>query len=126
MAAPVSQPVRSTLLDGNHAFPPLYACYLLRSKTKPNVTYIGSSPDPPRRLRQHNGEIAAGAVYTARCRPWEMQMIVYGYVIKGHRDVMVWLVDPPFFMIQLPEQVDGSSGESVWLYIYMVYYTCLH
>jgi structure-specific endonuclease subunit SLX1 len=78
MAAPASQPVRSTLLDGNHAFPPLYACYLLRSKTRPNVTYIGSSPDPPRRLRQHNGEITQGAVSTMKYRPWEMQMIVYG------------------------------------------------
>jgi hypothetical protein len=34
----------STLLDGNHVFPPFYACYLLRSKATPNSnrTYVGA------------------------------------------------------------------------------------
>ncbi|ODN94165.1 hypothetical protein L198_05016 [Cryptococcus wingfieldii CBS 7118] len=70
----------STLLDGNHTFPALYVCYLLRSKASPqsNRTYVGSTPDPPRRIRQHNGELKQGAWATSKFRPWEMQMIVYG------------------------------------------------
>ncbi|WWC62129.1 uncharacterized protein I303_104720 [Kwoniella dejecticola CBS 10117] len=70
----------STLLNGNHVYPPFYACYLLRSKATANSnrTYVGSTPNPPRRIRQHNGELKQGAWKTSKHRPWEMQMIVYG------------------------------------------------
>lgn len=64
---------------------------------KPFRTYIGSTPDPPRRIRydsvlhldpadeliglnrQHNGELTQGAWKTSKKRPWVMQMIVHGF-----------------------------------------------
>lgn len=47
---------RSTLL--NHTLAPHYACYLLKSTNpKRSATYIGSTPDPPRRIKQHNGTV---------------------------------------------------------------------
>lgn len=61
-----------------------YGCYLLES-CKPGFkhrTYIGFTMDPRRRLRQHNGEIAAGAWKTKRWRPWRMVLCVWGFPHK--------------------------------------------
>lgn len=80
------QPSRmpSTSSVDSHVVPPFYACYLLRSYATPSSTrtYIGSTPDVRRRKRQHNGELSQGAVKTQRGRPWEMQMIVWGFPSK--------------------------------------------
>ncbi|RUP46083.1 hypothetical protein BC936DRAFT_147375 [Jimgerdemannia flammicorona] len=58
-----------------------YCCYLLRSK-KPgykNHAYVGSTPNPIRRLRQHNGELTQGALKTSKKRPWEIVLLVHGF-----------------------------------------------
>ncbi|KAJ1921384.1 Slx4p interacting protein [Mycoemilia scoparia] len=58
-----------------------YCCYLLRS-LKPgchSYAYVGSTPNPVLRLRQHNGEVSAGAKKTVSKRPWEMIALVYGF-----------------------------------------------
>lgn len=65
-----------------HTIPPFYACYFLRSLASPGITYIGSTPAPPRRKRQHNGDLTQGAHKTSRARPWEMECIVYGFPSK--------------------------------------------
>lgn len=65
-----------------HTIPPFYACYFLRSLSTPGTTYIGSTPAPPRRKRQHNGHLTQGAYKTSRARPWEMECIVYGFSSK--------------------------------------------
>ena len=50
VVAGVANP-RSTVL--NHTMPPFYACYLLKTvNPKRSATYIGSTPDPPRRIKQ--------------------------------------------------------------------------
>lgn len=61
--------------------PALYTVYVLRSTMRHASIYIGSTPHPPRRLRQHNGDLPGGAVRTSRktLRPWEMIVVVTGF-----------------------------------------------
>lgn len=64
--------------------PAFYACYLLRSTIRHASLYIGSTPDPARRLAQHNGAAKGGAKRTARgnLRPWEMVLLVEGFMSR--------------------------------------------
>ncbi|KAI8601610.1 hypothetical protein EDD21DRAFT_374010 [Dissophora ornata] len=61
-----------------------YCCYLLASTVSRFKThgYVGSTPDPIKRLRQHNGDLTQGAKKTSKKRPWKMVMLVYGFPTK--------------------------------------------
>jgi len=50
-----------------------------RGKTLPGFHYVGMTTDPNRRLRQHNGEISGGGIYTSKHRPWVLKAIFGPY-----------------------------------------------
>jgi predicted GIY-YIG superfamily endonuclease len=58
-----------------------------------NCTYAGVSPDPVRRLRQHNGEIKGGAKYTTSKGPgWKHICLVKGFQDKIQSMQFEWAV----------------------------------
>ena len=57
------------------------------------ATYAGVSPDPIRRLRQHNNEIKGGAKYTtARAPGWKHVCLVKGFHNKIQALQFEWAV----------------------------------
>lgn len=48
-----------------------------QGRLRPGFFYVGSTTEPPRRLRQHNGEIQGGGRFTSQWRPW-VPMALYG------------------------------------------------
>tara|TARA_B100001093_G_C26222181_1_gene756629 strand:- start:78 stop:482 length:405 start_codon:yes stop_codon:yes gene_type:complete len=58
-----------------------------------NCTYAGVSPDPIRRLRQHNGEIKGGAKYTtSKGAGWKHVCLVKGFQDKIQCMQFEWAV----------------------------------
>ena len=47
----------------------MYYVYILRSKTHPAQTYIGSTSDLKKRLAEHN---AGKSIHTNKFQPWEL------------------------------------------------------
>ncbi|MBW0470245.1 hypothetical protein O181_009960 [Austropuccinia psidii MF-1] len=105
----------STLSPGSHLYCSFYACYLLRSYYNGKVnqrTYIGSTPNPPRRIRQHNGQLKGGAHRTKSFRPWEMELICYGFPSKLIALQFEWVWNTPYKSRHLQFQ-QPSSNQSI-------------
>ena len=57
--------------------------YGRRGKQLPGFFYVGCTTAPPRRLRQHNGEIKGGGKYTSKHRPWEPRALYGPYTCQS-------------------------------------------
>ncbi|KAL1680464.1 hypothetical protein EV122DRAFT_207669 [Schizophyllum commune] len=103
-----TQPLTSRSSLVAHTYPSFYACYLLKSiqKSTSKATYIGSTPNPPRRISRFAGELTQGAWKTKRGRPWIMQLIVHGFPSKLAALQFEWAWQHPHLSRHLK---DGSG-----------------
>lgn len=71
-----------------------FHCYLLRSldPLHPNLSYIGYTTNPYRRLRQHNGCLKSGGARRTRRkgRPWEFVTIISGFTTSKQALQFEW------------------------------------
>ena len=67
--------------------------YFLRDSSG-RRTYVGASPDPVRRLRQHNGELSGGGAPAAG-RPWRILLVVRGFSSKSDALAFEWAWQKP-------------------------------
>ncbi|KAK0629547.1 structure-specific endonuclease subunit SLX1 [Bombardia bombarda] len=84
--------------------PALYTVYILRSTVRHASLYIGSTPNPPRRLSQHNGVVRGGAVRTSKgsLRPWEMVGLVSGFPSMVAALKFEWALTNPHLSMHIP------------------------
>jgi predicted GIY-YIG superfamily endonuclease len=59
----------------------MWFCYILRNiePAYKKMTYIGSTNNPLRRIRQHNKELVGGAKYTSGKGVWEIYALLTGF-----------------------------------------------
>ena len=78
--------VDTNAVDTNTEPPWLF--YIVHNK---GCTYAGVSPDPVKRLRKHNGELAGGAKYTLSKGPgWEHVCLISGFQTKTQALQFEW------------------------------------
>ncbi|KAK0619000.1 hypothetical protein B0T14DRAFT_518384 [Immersiella caudata] len=84
--------------------PALYTVYILRSTVRHTSLYIGSTPNPPRRLSQHNGVSKGGAARTSKgnLRPWEMVGLLSGFPSMVAALKFEWALTNPHLSLHIP------------------------
>lgn len=76
------------VVDTNVVVAEPWLFYIVHNK---GCTYAGVSPDPIKRLRKHNGEIAGGAKYTLSKGPgWEHVCLISGFHTKTQALQFEW------------------------------------
>ncbi|KAJ5333837.1 uncharacterized protein N7506_007620 [Penicillium brevicompactum] len=95
--------------------PAYYCCYLLRSTVRHASLYIGSTPNPIRRLPQHNGVAKGGAKRTARdkLRPWEMCLVVEGFMTRVGALQFEWAWQHPERSRHLEPEDEGKTKVNI-------------
>lgn len=85
---------------------PMPNCVYILGNAK-GRTYIGFTNNPPRRIRQHNGEIKGGARKTRLGRPWEMILFVHGFSTSTQALQFEWAWQHPTQSRFLKGALDG-------------------
>ncbi|KAF4227529.1 hypothetical protein CNMCM8980_008928 [Aspergillus fumigatiaffinis] len=102
-------------IEHSRPIPIFYCCYLLRSTVRHASLYIGSTPNPARRLIQHNGVVKGGARRTAaeKLRPWEMALVVEGFTSRLAALQFEWAWQNPWYSRHLRSEEESSASAEV-------------
>lgn len=87
----------------------IWHCYILKS-SQCDTTYNGSTNDLTRRLKQHNGELAGGAIATHHGRPYDFICYISGFTDHKVALSCEWWIKHPTGARKRPSQYTGSIG----------------
>lgn len=89
-----------------------YYCYIVKQvNDKRDLTYVGYTVKPERRIRQHNGLIVGSARYTRNRGPWEFLVVMSCPTWNNIRALCVeWLIKHPTRRRKTPKCFYGAKG----------------
>jgi predicted GIY-YIG superfamily endonuclease len=117
-----------------------YYCYIVKQVNgNRDLTYVGYTVNPSRRIRQHSSIIKGGAIYTTKYKcPWEFLVVMtcpYWNNVKSMQTE--WLIKHPTRKRKTPKCFYGAKGridslieifkripeeEKIEMYIHPTYY----
>jgi len=96
-----------------------YYCYILKNDYLPHIqrTYNGSTVNPKRRIRQHNGIIKGGAKYTRSFgnSTWKIYVIIKGLPDYSNCLQCEWRIKHPDNKRKRPSKYNSVKGRIIGL-----------
>ena len=117
-----------------------YYCYIVKQvEGTRDLTYVGYTVNPNRRIRQHSSEIRGGAIYTTKFKcPWEFLVVMTCPYWDNIRAMQTeWLIKHPLRKRKVLKCFKGAKGrinslvevfkripeeEKIEMYVHPTYY----
>ena len=89
-----------------------YYCYIVKQvEGTRDLTYVGYTVNPSRRIRQHGGFLTGGARYTQLRGPWEFLVVMYCPLWSNIKAMQnEWLIKHPTRKRKTPKCFYGAKG----------------
>ena len=90
-----------------------YYCYIVKQVNGTrDLTYVGYTVNPSRRIRQHSSEIRGGALYTSKYKcPWEFLVVMTCPSWNNVKSMQTeWLIKHPNRKRKTPKCFYGAKG----------------
>ena len=90
-----------------------YYCYIVKQvEGTRDLTYVGYTVNPSRRIRQHSSEITGGAAYTTKYKcPWEFLVVMTCPTWNNVKSMQTeWLIKHPNRKRKTPKCFYGAKG----------------